>query len=156
MKVIDYRRNEIERTPVHQELRHDMLTSLITANTERDISKHQRDNGEEHSKPLTDDQINQILLESFAGGIDTTSNMLCYIVYYLCHYPDVLARLRQEHDSIFGTDRNRPITMEDLSKMRYTEAVIKECARVVNALKIIQRLSTCSDTVAGYEWPANT
>ncbi len=155
MKVIDYRRNEIEQTPVHEELRHDMLTSLITANTERDINKYQH-NDEEHAKPLTNDQINQILLESISGGIDTTANLLCYIVYYLCHYPDVLARLRQELDSIFGSDQNRQITMEDLSKMHYTEAIIKECSRLVNTVKFTQRVSTTSDTVAGYKWPANT
>src|SRR6266498_2577961 len=155
MKVINYRRNEIEQTPVHEELRHDMLTSLITANTERDINKYQY-NDEEHAKPLTNDQINQILLESISGGIDTTANLLCYIVYYLCHYPDVLARLRQELDSIFGSDQNRQITMEDLSKMHYTEAIIKECARLVNTVKFTQRVSTTSDTVAGYKWPADT
>src|SRR6266498_2529497 len=121
MKVINYRRNEIE-----------------------------------HTKPLTDDQINQILLESIIGGIDTTANLMCYIVYYLCHYPDALIRLRQELDSIFGFDQNRQITMEDLSKMHYTEAIIKECSRLVNTVKITQRLSTVSDTVADYEWPANT
>src|SRR6266542_782759 len=113
MKVINYRRNEIEQAPVHEELRHDMLTSLIIANTERDTNKYQHN--DEHTKPLTDDQINQILLESIIGGIDTTANLMCYIVYYLCHYPDALIRLRQEHDSIFGFDQNRPITMEDIS-----------------------------------------
>ncbi|CAG8751483.1 10214_t:CDS:2, partial [Funneliformis mosseae] len=33
-------------------------------------------------------------------------------------------------DSIFGLDRNRLPTMEDLSKMQYTEAIIKECSRL--------------------------
>ena len=155
MKVINYRRNEIEQAPVHEELRHDMLTSLIIANTERDTNKYQH-NDKEFTKPLTDDQINQILLESIIGGVDTTANLLCYVIYYLCHYPDVLVRLRQEHDTIFGFDQNRQITMEDLSKMHYTEAIIKECSRLVNTVKSSQRLSSTSDTVAGYEWPANT
>src|ERR1043166_1366446 len=104
MKVIDHRRNEIEQTPVQEELRHDMLTSLITANTERDINKYQHSDDEEFIKPLTNDQISQILLESISGGIDTTANLMCYVVYYLCHYPDVLACLQQELDSIFGSD----------------------------------------------------
>jgi cytochrome P450 len=126
-KVIDHRRNEIEQTPVHEELRQDMLTSLITANTEREINKHQHNDDKEFIKPLTNDQISQILLESITGGIDTTANLMCYVVYYLCHHPDVLDRLRQELDSIFGFDQNLQITIEDLSNMNYTEAIIKEC-----------------------------
>src|ERR1043166_5402656 len=156
MKVIDHRRHEIEQTPVHEELRHDMLTSLITANTERDINKNQHNDDEEFTKPLTNDQINQILIESISGGIDTTANLMCYVVYYLGHYPDVLVRLRQELDSIFGSDQNSQITIEDLSKMHYAEAIIKECSRLVNTVKMAPRHSTSSDTVAGYEWPENT
>jgi len=82
--------------------------------------------------------------------------LYCYIVYCLCHYPDVLDRLRQELDSIFGSNQNPQITMEDLSKMDYTEAIIKECSRLINAAKATQRVSTSSDTVASFEWPANT
>ncbi|CAI2169530.1 7551_t:CDS:1 [Funneliformis geosporum] len=153
-KVIDHRRNEIENTSVEEKLRHDMLTSLITANTERDVnvSKYMDD---DHSKPLNNDEIHQILLESITGGIDTTANLLCFVIYYLCHYPDVLARLQKELDSIFGLDQRMP-TMEDLSKMHYTEAIIKECSRLVNTAKATQRVSSSSDTISGYEWPANT
>ncbi|CAI2169738.1 19070_t:CDS:2 [Funneliformis geosporum] len=71
VKIINHRRNVIENTSVENELRHDMLTSLITANT-----------------------------EPIAGGVDTTANLLCFVIYYLCHYPDVLARLQKELDSI--------------------------------------------------------
>jgi len=56
-------------------------------------------------------------------------------VHYFGHYPDVLAHLRQELDSNFGSDPNRPIIMEDVSKMQYTEAVIKECSRLELPIK---------------------
>ncbi|CAG8601441.1 5004_t:CDS:1 [Funneliformis caledonium] len=153
-KIIDYRRKEIEATPVEDKLRHDMLTSLITANTERDINKSKYMD-EDHSKPLNNDEISQNLLEAISGGIDTTANLLCFVVYHLCHYPNVLARLQKELDSIFGLDQRMP-TMEDLSKMYYTEAIFKECSRLVNTAKITLRASSSSDVIAGYEWPANT
>ncbi|CAI2169968.1 19649_t:CDS:1 [Funneliformis geosporum] len=152
--IIDHRRNEIEKTPVEEKLRHDMITSLITANTDRDINESKYMD-EDHSKPIKNEEIGQILFEAFAGGIDTTANLLCYIIYYLCHYPDVLARLQKEIDSIFGLDQRIP-TMEDLSKMHYTEAIFKECSRLINTVKYTSRVSSSSDVVAGYEWPANT
>jgi len=37
--IINYRRKEIEETPVNEELRHDMLTSLIITNTEFDLMR---------------------------------------------------------------------------------------------------------------------
>ncbi|CAG8601478.1 5006_t:CDS:2 [Funneliformis caledonium] len=154
VKIIDYRRKEIENTPVEEKLRHDMLTSLITANTERDINESKYMD-EDRSKPLNNDEISQILFEAIAGGIDTTANLLCFVIYHLCHYPNVLARLQKELDSIFGLDQRMP-TMEDLSKMHYTEAIFKECTRLINTVKYTQRVSSSSDVVASYEWPANT
>ncbi|CAI2169731.1 19066_t:CDS:1 [Funneliformis geosporum] len=154
IKIIDHRRKEIEEISINEELRHDMLSSLITANTERDINDSKYIN--EEYKPLNNDEISQILLEAIIGGIDTTANLLCFIIYYLCHYPNVLTRLRNELDSIFCLDQNRLPTMEDLSKMQYAEAIIKECSRLVNTVKLAQRISSSSDVVAGFEWPANT
>ncbi|CAG8539965.1 15407_t:CDS:1 [Funneliformis caledonium] len=153
-KIINHRRKEIEQTSIHEELRYDMLTLLITTNTERELID-QKSVEEEHSKPLTNDQISQILLEALSGGIDTSSNALCTVVYYLAHYPEVLARLRQELDTIFGFEKDRKITMEDLSKMRYAEAIFYECTRFVNPAKTLLRTSTTKDIIAGYEWPAN-
>ncbi|CAI2162752.1 2298_t:CDS:1 [Funneliformis geosporum] len=125
MKIIDHRRKEIED---HKELGSDMLTLLITANTEQI--------DEQHSKPLTNDQIFQILIEAIIGGIESTANLLCFIVYHIAHYPNILARMREELDTIFGSENNHQITMEDLSKMHYTDSIIKECARLINPSKL--------------------
>jgi hypothetical protein len=47
-----------------------MLTSMITANTDRDICEIKFcDN--EHTSPLTNEEIRGILWETFVGGIDT-------------------------------------------------------------------------------------
>ncbi|CAG8692305.1 11795_t:CDS:2 [Funneliformis mosseae] len=101
MKIIDHRRKEIED---HKELGSDMLTLLITANTG------------ENSKSLTNDQIYQIIIGAIIGRIESTANLLCFIVYQMAHYPNVLSRLREELNTIFGSEKNRQITMEDLSK----------------------------------------
>ncbi|KAI0895095.1 cytochrome P450 [Annulohypoxylon nitens] len=45
----------------------------------------------------------QIRLFLFAGH-DSTSSTICYCFYLLQCYPDAMAKLRAEHDAVFGTD----------------------------------------------------
>lgn len=69
------------------------------------------------------------------AGHDTTASTITYSYYYLSRYPEVLAKLRQEHEDVFGPD---PDTVADqlrkdghlLNKLAYTLAVIKEVTRL--------------------------
>ncbi|RIB26957.1 hypothetical protein C2G38_2161947 [Gigaspora rosea] len=54
--IIKKRRKEIEETPVGTELRHHMLTSLIIANTERDVN-NVKTFGDDLLRPMTDAEI---------------------------------------------------------------------------------------------------
>ena len=45
-------------------------------------------------------QIKVILL----SGHDTTSSTVCYIFFILATKPDILKRIRLEHNSVFGLD----------------------------------------------------
>ena len=78
--------------------------------------------------------ITQIRLFLFAGH-DSTSSTICYIFYLLAHHPDCLARLRAEHDEVFGTDLLRVTTMLTeqphlINQLPYTLAVMKESLRL--------------------------
>ena len=79
--------------------------------------------------------------------------MLCFIVYYLGHHPEVKKRLWQEFDEILGNDLTRPVTFKDLEELQYCDAVIKEVNRHSPVAFMIGRVSTESDNVGGYEWP---
>jgi hypothetical protein len=70
--IIKERRIEIENTPLDQPLRHDMLTTYITANTSRDINvvKHA---DADLLRPMTDKEIFGNILDSMLGGTDTVS-----------------------------------------------------------------------------------
>ncbi|KAK5133266.1 hypothetical protein LTR08_008000 [Meristemomyces frigidus] len=71
---------------------------------------------------------------TFAGH-DTTSSTLSYAYYYLSKNPDMLAKIRKEHDEVFGTD---PTTVAEqlkrdahlLNKLEYTLAVTREVIRM--------------------------
>ena len=75
----------------------------------------------------------QAKLFLFAGS-DTTSATLCYVFYLLARHPSVLARVRAEHDTIFGTDISYAadrLTQQPhlLHQLQLTAAVIKETLR---------------------------
>uniref|UniRef100_U9UIT0 Uncharacterized protein n=1 Tax=Rhizophagus irregularis (strain DAOM 181602 / DAOM 197198 / MUCL 43194) TaxID=747089 RepID=U9UIT0_RHIID len=73
--IIKDRRIEIENTPLDQPLRHDVLTSYITANTSRDINDVKQDDNVDLLRPMTDKDICMIILDAILGATDTVSKI---------------------------------------------------------------------------------
>ncbi|XRM37487.1 hypothetical protein ABZX51_000956 [Aspergillus tubingensis] len=76
----------------------------------------------------------QIRLFLFAGT-DTTSSSIAYVYHMLSKHPEALARVRQEHDHIFGPDPSAAVQLlreqpSLLNQCSYTMAVIKETLRL--------------------------
>ncbi|KAF0553173.1 cytochrome P450 [Gigaspora margarita] len=118
--MIKKRKKEIEEMSVGAEMRTDMLTSLIIANTEKDTFDVKTVGGETF-EPMTDEEIRSNLIEAFFGGTDST---------YL--------------------------SSDDLSKLKYYEAIIKETSRVMPVLTFLTRYINEEYEVAGYKWGAGT
>ncbi|CAG8761980.1 8714_t:CDS:2, partial [Cetraspora pellucida] len=68
--IIKKRREEIEEIPVGTEMRSDMLTSLIIANTKKDTAKIKTVGGETF-EPMTDQDIRSNLVDAFIAGTDS-------------------------------------------------------------------------------------
>jgi cytochrome P450 len=71
----------------------------------------------------------------FFAGHDTTSSTLCFAYAELCNHPEALRKVREEHDSVFGTDASKATQLltEDpvlLNKLPYTAAIMKEVLRM--------------------------
>lgn len=71
------------------------------------------------------------------AGHDTTSSTLLYCYHLLATHPDVLAKVRAEHDEVFGQDFSsehlQQVIAEDpalLNQIPYTMAAIKEVLRL--------------------------
>ena len=78
--------------------------------------------------------MSQVKLFLFSGH-DTTSSSICYLFYLLSTYGSVLARVREEHNAVFGSDINQRNTklIHDpflLNRLPFTLAVIKESLRL--------------------------
>ncbi len=79
----------------------------------------------------------QIRLFVFAGH-DSTSSSICYMLYLLATHPAALARVRAEHDAVFGRDLARlPALLaaepQRLNELPYSLAAIKETLRLFPA-----------------------
>lgn len=84
--------------------------------------------------------ISQIKLFLFAGH-DTTASTICYIYHLLSRNPAALEQVRAEHDTVFGKELNRTVSLITskphlLNQLPYTLAVIKESLRLFPVVTI--------------------
>ena len=73
VKIVNERIIEIDNTPLDQPLRQDMMTSCMTANTPRDVSSTVNSADADMLRPMTDQEVFGIILDSMLGGTDTVS-----------------------------------------------------------------------------------
>jgi cytochrome P450 len=90
----------------------------------------------QNSEEFKETARSQLRMFLFSGH-DTTSSTLLYCYYLLSTHPDILSKVRQEHDTIFGSDFSieniRHIITKDphlLNQIPYTSAAIKEVLRI--------------------------
>ncbi|CAB5215541.1 uncharacterized protein OCT59_012656 [Rhizophagus irregularis] len=155
--IINNHKKIIENTPKDQ-LRQDLITLLLTANTDHDIniSKSKvQDFNPDLQRPLNDKELLINLSESIGGGVDAISSTFIFLIYNIIKNPEVIIKIREEVVNILGKDP-RNINMEDLDKFKYIEAVIKETVRINSLTPLVDRYNDVPDEVAGYNWPANT
>ncbi|CAN7940459.1 unnamed protein product, partial [Ixodes hexagonus] len=74
------------------------------------------------------------------AGHDTISNAMAWTLYLLGLYPQKQHKVQRELDEIFKDDPDREVTMDDLSRMKYLEACLKEAMRLFPPIPYIGRV----------------
>ncbi|KAI0180747.1 cytochrome P450 [Hypoxylon sp. FL1284] len=69
------------------------------------------------------------------GAMGTTADVLCYLYMLLSKHPEVMQKMRDEHDRVFGKDLETTVEMVKESPMKleeleYTTCVLKEAMRL--------------------------
>ncbi|CAG8501922.1 11862_t:CDS:2 [Dentiscutata erythropus] len=137
--LVKERREEIERIENKEELALDFLNMLLTTNTS-----------------MNDEEVGDNIAEMISEGIDSPSNTLSFIIYYVSNDPDIEKNVLDEIEKVFDLGSNFKVTYEDLCKLEYIDAVIKEVLRVRPATATISRFSNNPDQIDNYKIPAST
>ncbi|XP_067154090.1 cytochrome P450 4V2 isoform X1 [Apteryx mantelli] len=88
-------------------------------------------------------------------GHDTTAAAMNWVLYLLGHNPEAQKKVHRELDEVFGTSE-RPVTMEDLKKLRYLECVVKEALRLFPSVPLFARTLREDCYIKGYRIPKGT
>lgn len=88
---------------------------------------------------LTENEVAEEVATFFIGGFDTTASAASYTLYLLGHHGDIQAKVHAELDEVFGDDKGRSVTLEDMKKLKYLDCVIKESLRMYPPVPLVAR-----------------
>jgi cytochrome P450 len=108
---------------------------------------------EDGEAPMTDDEILDETIMFFLAGHETSSNTLCWALYALSQHPNALEKLIEEVDRVLGS---RDPEWEDLPKLKYMDAVLKEALRVYNTVPLTGRIALRDIEFKGTRIPKGT
>ncbi|KAL2243908.1 UNVERIFIED_CONTAM: cytochrome [Sesamum indicum] len=101
------------------------------------------------------DSIKAIILDVFAAGTDTTATVLEWAMTELLRHPSVMKKLQIEVREIVKDKQD--ITDNDLEKMQYLKAVIKETLRFHTPIPLLVPRQARKDVkIMGYDISAGT
>lgn len=88
---------------------------------------------------FTEENIREEVDTFMLEGHDTTAMAISWTLYSLGRYPKIQDKVFQELEDIFGNDKDREVTPDDLKEMKYLECTIKEALRLYPSVPVIAR-----------------
>ncbi|XP_047983777.1 cytochrome P450 71A6-like [Salvia hispanica] len=105
--------------------------------------------------PIEDDTIKAIVLDMFSAGTDTTFTALEWAMTELIRNPEAMKTLQNEVREVAGSKDE--IDEQDLEKMSYLKAVMKESLRLHSPIPLLVRRESTQDTIVlGYDVASGT
>ncbi len=107
----------------------------------------------ETGRPLSEDDLLDMLLTLMAAGHETSANGLTWALYCLAAQPNLQDALRAETLGVAG---DRPLAATDLSALVTTEAFVKETMRLFPPAPLMARRTTKAETLGDCVLPPGT
>ncbi|CAG8544392.1 1440_t:CDS:2, partial [Cetraspora pellucida] len=104
------------------------------------------------NRSLNDHEIFGVIRDIFLGSIETVASSMCSVFYYICKHPSVKSKALSEINEIFGHSIKLDTLYEDLNKLLYCDALIKEAIRLTPAFPALTRSNSEPVEVGGYLW----
>lgn len=108
---------------------------------------------DDEGQPMSDRQLRDEVVTLFIGGFETTSIALSWALHALATHPEVDHRLHEELRRELG---DRPASLEDLPKLTYLDAFLKESLRLYPPAWVIGREAVEDSTICGHPIRAST
>ncbi|KAK2993710.1 hypothetical protein RJ640_016825 [Escallonia rubra] len=138
--------------------RMDGKESVVTEEKRKDfldVLLDYRGDGIEGPPEFSSRTINTIVFEMFTAGTDTTTSTLEWAMAELLHSPKTLQQVQTELRSVVGS--NRPLKEEDVEKLPFLKAIIKETLRLHPPLPfLVPHMAMDSCNMLGYHIPKET
>ena len=110
---------------------------------------------DEDGRPMSDAEIRDELITMLVAGHETTATALSWVVYRLLQNPGVLATAQAEAASVVGNgSAGSELTAEQIAKLSYLDAVIKETARLDPILPTVARYLEAPTRIGECDLPA--
>ncbi|XP_020284912.1 cytochrome P450 4C1-like isoform X2 [Pseudomyrmex gracilis] len=113
------------------------------------------DQNEKDDTPLTDDEVRSQVDTFMFAGHDTTAVTITWTLFCLSNSSEHQEKVHEELDKVFK-DPDAPITMKELSQLKYLDRVIKESLRLYPSVPIISRKLVEDLQLGDYVVPKDT
>ncbi|KAL1467675.1 hypothetical protein MTO96_025963 [Rhipicephalus appendiculatus] len=139
-KVIEERKEELEKEVNEGTLKLDSCSESEFGVKRRRpfldllILEHLKDD-----KYITKEDMREEVDTFLFAGHDTTAIGISWALFLIGHHPEEQQNIHEELDQIFGDDKERYVSFEDLRQMKYLECAIKEAQRIYPSVPIISR-----------------
>jgi cytochrome P450 len=130
----------IEKRRAEGSTKHDLLTMLMDAR-------------DDEGQPMSTEQLLDEIRSLYLAGHETTATTLSWTWFLLSRNPDVYAKLEAEIEQVLN---GRAPTAEDVQRLSYCNAVIKESLRCYPVAWITQRIALEDVELSGYHIPKDT
>ncbi len=147
--------------PFYRELHRieDALRAHVRQRRERVASGSVRDDvlddllGARHAdgRALDDDEIRDALMTMLVAGHDTTAVALAWVFQQILEHPGVVERIR---DEVRRVAPDGIVAAEQLERLEYTDAVLRESLRRCTVVPFVTRRTTRSFRAGGHDYPA--
>ncbi|KAG1659596.1 Cytochrome P450 2D4 [Nymphon striatum] len=142
-KIID----EVQHTVSEMKKAEDLIDLFFM-----EMKKSLNDESQAYLSTFTERQLKSLIVDLFVAGTETTSTTLRWAVVYILHHPEIQQKIHTEIDEIVGLER--PISMEDKSKLPFTLATLQEAERLGSIIPWgVPRSNSKPAEFKGYKFP---